>query len=188
MKKSLIITGMFAMISLFMQQDLIAQEKRTFDKEKKHTQFDRTKGLDLTETQKKQIQVIQENYVAQVKKIENKKLTAADRNAQLEKARNEKKEKIKAILTTEQIQKMERNKERRMEKMKHDRSEGKYPAHHKGRKPAKAMDPKIKAEMEAIRNNPNLTEEQKKTQLQELRAKYKAEFERKKQSQDRKIQ
>lgn len=186
MKKTLIFTGVFAIFSLFLQQDVVAQDKKSFDKEMRHAKFDRTKGLDLTETQKKQMQDIQEKYVAEVKKIQNKKLTEADRKAQLEKARTEKKTKIKAILTAEQIQKMEMNKSKRAERMKHKKADGKYPAHQGGRKPMKQMDPKVKAEFDAIKNNPNLTEEQKKAQFQELKAKRKAEFESKKKSRDTK--
>lgn len=178
MKKTLIFAGLFSIAGLFVQADAFAQQKDTYKKTEKHySKKDKFQRLDLSESQKEQIEVIQKKYDAEVAALNKKKLTADERDRRLEKLKADKKAKIRAVLTPEQIQKMDKMKEKRKDKMnkKHHEANSRYNQDQKGRRQGKEMSIRHREEIRAIATNPNLTTEQKKEQIQALKAKQKEE-------------
>lgn len=129
--------------------------------------------LDLTEEQKASIKKIDADYQKEVQKINNKKLTAEARTKKIAEARENKEKKINAVLTPEQLQKLEnaRNKkenngQKRMAQ-KEFRDELNLTAQQKEQ--FKNIDNKYKDKMVAIRNNNNLSSEQKQEEIYKIR-------------------
>lgn len=77
-----------------------------------------TKRLDLTAEQQEKIKPILDEEASQMKAIDSEKLTRAERRARMQELRKGSFEKIKPLLTPEQLKKHDAMRERMREKMR----------------------------------------------------------------------
>lgn len=132
--------------------------------------------LNLTDAQKQQAKSINDNYRTQLKDVEkNESITLKDYRSKKASLEQERKSKFQALLTTDQKNKIAKAKQdrsakmkmmaqKRMEKMKTDLNlTDDQVAKMQGQRES-SME-----QMKAIRENPSLSEEQKKEQLMDLR-------------------
>lgn len=135
-----------------------------------------TNKLNLTDAQKQQAKTINDDYRNQVKELEqNDNITLKEYRSKKASLEQERKSKFEALLTTEQknkiaqarkerSEKMKMMAEKRMEKMKTDLNLTDDQV-----AKMKAQRDSSMEQMKSIRENPSLSEEQKKEQFMDLR-------------------
>lgn len=173
MKKTILALGLMA---FFAGTDVQAQPNKKADKDRKAYQQDGKRhnkqynSLNLTADQKAKIEKIEAEYKSNIEKINKKKLTADDRKKQMTAARETRSTKIKAVLTTEQLQQLEKGKAQFY---------GKGPKGHGKMKPGVPMqhDRVDRAKKDGRPGGATLTDEQK-AKLKEIDAKYEKEYEK----------
>ncbi len=159
-----------------------AQEKKEFNHPKgefrhgRHMHGQGMKNLNLTDAQKQQLKADNEELKNKMKALKsNDNMTVKDFKAQREALMQERKAKFQALLTSEQKAQIEKQKNemkskrqemgaKRMDRMKTDLALTNDQV-----TKFKALHENTRSQMEAIRNNQSLSQEQKKEQMMNLR-------------------
>ena len=140
--------------------------------------------LNLTEAQKTQMKSINMDFRTQMQELKKQdNMTVKEFNARKEALQQDRKSKTMAILTDEQKNKMQAMKKDRQDKMKMmqtkhiERMQSQLNLTTDQSTKLKAKNDELNQKMDAIRNNSALPQDQKRTQMQQLRQERKAYME-----------